>query len=75
MGILVVIALETDTATKIVLVMESGVIPVNVIVTEIVLVIALGIIAIFVIEIGIDIEGVIEIYIVIIAINADANTA
>jgi hypothetical protein len=34
---------------------------VNVIVTEIVLVIALGIIAIFVIEIGIDIESVIEI--------------
>jgi hypothetical protein len=61
MGILVVIALETDTATKIVLVMESGVIPVNVLVTEIVLVIALGIIAIFVIEIGIDIESVIEI--------------
>jgi len=61
MGILVVIALETDTATKIVLVMESGVIPVNVIVTEIFLVIALGIIAIFVIEIGIDIESVIEI--------------
>ena len=61
MGILVVIALETDTATKIVLVMESGVIPVNVIVTEIVLVIALGIIAIFVIEIAIDIESVIEI--------------
>jgi hypothetical protein len=60
MGILVVIALETDTATKIVLVMESGVIPVNVLVTEIVLVIALGIIAIFVIEIGIDIESVIE---------------
>jgi hypothetical protein len=57
MGILVVIALETDTATKIVLVMESGVIPVNVLVTEIVLVIALGIIAIFVI----DIESVIEI--------------
>ena len=61
MGILVVIALETDTATKIVLVMESGVIPVNVLVTEIVLVIALGIIDIFVIEIGIDIESVIEI--------------
>jgi hypothetical protein len=59
MGILVVIALETDTTTKIVLVMESGGIPVNVIVTEIV--IALGIIAIFVIEIGIDIESVIEI--------------
>jgi hypothetical protein len=59
MGILVVIALETDTATKIILVTESGVIPVNVIVTEIV--IALGIIAIFVIEIGIDIESVIEI--------------
>jgi hypothetical protein len=57
MDILVVIALETDTATKIVLVMESGVIPVNVLVTEIVLVIALGIIAIFVI----DIESVIEI--------------
>jgi hypothetical protein len=37
--------------------MESGVIPVNVLVTEIVLVIALGIIAIFVI----DIESVIEI--------------
>jgi hypothetical protein len=61
MGILVVIALETDTATKIILVMESGVIPVNVIVTEIVLIIALGIIAIFVIEIAIDIESVIEI--------------
>jgi hypothetical protein len=61
MGILVVIVLETDTAPKIVLVMESGVIPVNVIATEIVLVIALGIIAIFVIEIGIDIESVIEI--------------
>ena len=61
MGILVVIALETDTATKIVLTMESNVIPVNVIVTEIVLVIVLGIIAIFVIEIGIDIESVIEI--------------
>lgn len=61
MGILVVIALEIDTTAKIVLVMESGVIPVNVIVTEIVLVIALGIIAIFVIEIGIDIESVIEI--------------
>ncbi len=61
MGILVVIALEPDTATKIILVMESGVIPVNVIVTEIVLIIALGIIAIFVIEIAIDIESVIEI--------------
>jgi hypothetical protein len=57
MGILVVIALEIDTTTKIVLVMESGVIPVNIIVPEIVLVIALGIIAIFVI----DIESVIEI--------------
>jgi len=57
MGILVVIALEIDTTTKVVLVMESGVIPVNIIVPEIVLVIALGIIAIFVI----DIESVIEI--------------
>ncbi len=61
MGIPVVIALETDTATKIVLHMESGVIAVNVIVIKIVMVIELGIIAIFVIEIGIDIESVIEI--------------
>ncbi len=61
MGILVVIALETDTVTKIVLTMESGVIAVNAIVKEIVLVIELGIIAIFVIEIVIDIEIVIEI--------------
>jgi hypothetical protein len=61
MGILVVIALETDTAIKIVLAMESGVIPVNVIAIEIVMVIQLRIIAIFVIEIVIDIEIVIEI--------------
>jgi hypothetical protein len=61
MGILVVIALETDTVTKIVLYMESGVIAVNAIVKEIVMVMALGIIAIFVIEIVIDIEIVIEI--------------
>jgi hypothetical protein len=60
MGVLVVIALETDTATKIVLVMESGVIAVNAIVIEIVMVMELGIIAIFVIEIVIDIEIVIE---------------
>jgi len=61
MGILVVIALETDTVIKIVLAMESGVIPVNVIAIEIVMVIELRIIAIFVIEIVIDIEVVIEI--------------
>jgi hypothetical protein len=61
MGILVVIVLETDTATKIVLDMESGVIPVNAIATEIVMVIELEIIAISVIEIVIDIEIVIEI--------------
>ena len=61
MGILVVIALETDTVTKIVLAVESGVIAVNVIAIEIVMVIELGIIAIFVIEIVIDIEIVIEI--------------
>ena len=61
MGILVVIALETDIATKIVLNMESGVIAVNAIVIEIVMVIELGIIAIFVIEIVVDIELVIQI--------------
>jgi hypothetical protein len=61
MGILVVIALETDTSTKIVLTMESDVIAVNAIVIEIVMVMELGIIAIFVIEIVIDIEIVIEI--------------
>ena len=61
MGILVVIALETDTATKIVLNMESGVIAVNVIVIEIVMVIELGIIPTFVIEIVVDIELVIQI--------------
>ncbi len=61
MGILVVIALETDTATKIVLYMESGVIAVNAITIEIVMVIELGIISIFVIEIVIDIDIVIEI--------------
>jgi hypothetical protein len=61
MGILVVIALETDTSTKIVLTMESGVITVNAIVIEIVKVMELGIIAIFVLEIVIDIEIVIEI--------------
>ena len=41
--------------------MESGVIPVNAIAIEIVLVIELGIISIFVNEIVIDIEIVIEI--------------
>ena len=61
MGILVVIALETDTATKIVPVIESGVIVVNAIVIEIVMVIELGIIATFVIEIVVDIELVIQI--------------
>jgi hypothetical protein len=61
MGILVVIALETDTATKIVPAIESGVIVVNTIVIEIVMVIELGIIAIFVIEIVVDIELVIQI--------------
>ena len=61
MGILVVIALETDTATKIVPVIESGVIVVNAIVIEIVMVIELGVIAIFVIEIVVDIELVIQI--------------
>ena len=61
MGIPVVIALETDTATKIVLYMESGVIAVNAITIEIVMFIELGIIAIFVIEIVIDIDIVIEI--------------
>ena len=61
MGILVVIALETDTATKIVLAMESGVIAVNAIVIEIVMVIELGVIAVVVIEIVIDIEIVIQI--------------
>ena len=61
MGILVVIALETDTATKIVPAIESGVIVVNAIVIEIVMVIELGIIAIFVIEIVVDIELVIQI--------------
>ena len=61
MGILVVIALETDTATKIVPDIESGVIVVNAIVIEIVMVIELGIIAIFVIEIVVDIELVIQI--------------
>ena len=61
MGILVVIALETDTATKIVPVIESGVIVVNAIVIEIVMVIELGIIATFVIEIVVDIEIVIQI--------------
>ena len=60
-GFLVVTALETDTATKIVLAMESGVIVVNAIVIEIVMAIELGIIAIFVIEIVIDIEIVIQI--------------
>ena len=61
MGILVVIALETDIATKIVLNMESGVIAVNAIVIEIVMVIELGVIAVVVIEIVIDIEIVIQI--------------
>ena len=61
MGILVVIALETDTATKIVPVIESGVIVVNAIVIEIVMVIELGIIATFVIGIVVDIELVIQI--------------
>jgi hypothetical protein len=61
MGILVVIALETDTATKIVPAIESDVIVVNAIVIEIVMVIELGIIAIFVIEIVMDIEIVIQI--------------
>lgn len=61
MGILVVIALETDTATKIVPAIESGVIVVNAIVIEIVMVIELGVIAIFVIEIVVDIELVIQI--------------
>ena len=56
MGILVVIALETDTATKIVPDIESGVIVVNAIVIEIVMVIELGVIAVVVIEIVIDIE-------------------
>ena len=65
MGILVVIALETDAATKIVLAMESGVIAVNAIVIEIVMVIELGVIAVVVIEIVIDIEIVIQIQIVI----------
>ncbi len=46
MGILVVIAPETDAVTKIVLAMESGVISVNAIDIEIVMVIELGIIAI-----------------------------
>ena len=45
MGILVVIALETDTVTKIVLAVESGVIAVNAIAIEIVMVIELGIIS------------------------------
>ena len=61
MGILVVLALETDTATKIVPAIESGVIVVNAIVIEIVMVIELGIIATFVIEIVVDIELVIQI--------------
>jgi hypothetical protein len=61
MGIPVVIALETDTATKIVLHMESGVIAVNAFTIEIVMVIELGIISIFVIKIVIDIDIVIEI--------------
>ena len=60
-SILVVIALETDIVIKIVLNMESGVIAVNAIVIEIVMVIELGIIATFVIEIGVDIELVIQI--------------
>ena len=61
MGILVVIALETDTATKIVPAIESGVIVVNAIVIEIVMVIELGVVAIFVNEIVVELELVIQI--------------